>query len=75
MWEGDHIKHGVRMRQEPEIPESGEYLKVVYPAEYPALPPDLAGRSFRSVPPIRLLACLTVGVCVCVCRAWFVDSF
>ena len=35
--------------QEPDVPVEAEYLKVVYSAEYPALPSDLAGRSFKRV--------------------------
>ncbi len=35
--------------QEPDVPVEAEYLKVVYSAEFPALPSDLAGRSFKRV--------------------------
>ena len=35
--------------QDADIPAEAEYLKVVYSAEYPALPADTAGRSFKRV--------------------------
>jgi DNA polymerase alpha subunit A len=35
--------------QDPSIPAESEYLKVVYSAEYPVFPADLAGRSFSRV--------------------------
>jgi hypothetical protein len=35
--------------QDPDVPVEAEYLKVVYSAEFPALPSDLAGRSFKRV--------------------------
>ena len=35
--------------QDAGIPKEAQYLKVLYPAEYPAFPADLAGRSFSRV--------------------------
>ena len=35
--------------QDADVPVEAEYLKVVYSAEFPALPSDLAGRSFKRV--------------------------
>ena len=36
-------------KQEPDVPPEAQYLKVIYPGEYPALPADLSGRSFKRV--------------------------
>eukprot|EP00960_Hanusia_phi_P020061 592676-Hanusia_phi.AAC.1 len=35
--------------QDPSIPKTAQYLKFVYPAEFPAIASDLAGRSFKKV--------------------------
>ena len=35
--------------QDPSIPKSSQYLKFVYPAEFPAIASNLAGRSFKKV--------------------------